>query len=94
MEFVLFSHKKRGHTSPLKLMATSASILSTFSGFRLKLTFLCVYKLTRFLPDHEFRCENPDGSPCIAEYIDIAGVAQYGVRPMAQIDHKLHKASL
>jgi hypothetical protein len=28
------------------------------------------------------------------EYIDIAGVAQYGVRPMAQTDHKPHMAFL
>jgi hypothetical protein len=46
------------------------------------------------LPDHEFRYENPDGSPYIAEYIDIADVAQYDARLMAQTDHKPHKASL
>jgi hypothetical protein len=94
MEFVLFSHKKRGHTSPLKLMATSASILSTFSGFRLKLTFLCVYKLTRFLLARGFHYGYPDGSPYIAEYKDTADAAQCGEHPMALPDHRHHKASL
>jgi hypothetical protein len=94
MEFVLFSHKKRGHTSPLKLMATSVSILSTFSGFRLKPTFLCVYKLTRFLLAHESHCGYPDGSLCKAEYKDTADAAQCGEHLMALTDHKPHKASL
>jgi hypothetical protein len=94
MEFVLFSHKKRGHTSPLKLMATSVSILSTFSGFRLKLTILCVYKLTRFLLVHEFHCGYPDGNPYIAEYKDTADAAQCGEHLMALPDHRPHKASL
>jgi hypothetical protein len=94
MEFVLFSHKKRGHTSPLKLMATSVSILSTFLGFRLKQSTLCVYKLTRFLLVHEFHCGYPDGSPYIAEYKDTADAAQCGEHLMALTDHKPHKASL
>ena len=75
-------------------MATSVSILSTFSGFRLKLTFLCVYKLTRFLLAHESHCENLDGSPYIAEYKGIADAAQCGEHLMALPDHRPHKASL
>jgi hypothetical protein len=94
MEFVLFSHKKRGHTSPQNSWQLSASILSTFSGFRLKLTFLCVYKLTRFLLVHEFHCGYPDGSPYIAEYKDTADAAQCGEHLMALPDHKPHKAFL
>ena len=75
-------------------MATSASILSTFSRFRLKPTFLCVYKLTRFLLAHESHCENPDGSPYIAEYKGTADAAQCGEHRKALPDHKPHKASL
>jgi len=75
-------------------MATSVSILSTFSGFRLKPTFLCAYKLTRFLLVHEFHCGYPDGSPYIAEYKDTADAAQCGEHLMALPDHRHHKASL
>jgi hypothetical protein len=75
-------------------MATSVSILSTFSGFRLKPTFLCVYKLTRFLLVHEFHYGYPDGSLCKAEYKDTADAAQCGEHRMALPDHKPHKASL
>ena len=62
--------------------------------FRLGLTSPYAYKLTIFLPDHVSHYENLDGSLCIAEYIDIADVVQYGEHPMAQTDHKPHKASL
>jgi hypothetical protein len=94
MEFVHYPIKKKREQVSLKLMATSASILSTFSGFRLKLTFLCVYKLTRFLLVHEFHYGYPDGSPYIAEYKDTADAAQYGEHLMALTDHRPHKASL
>jgi hypothetical protein len=75
-------------------MATSASILSTFSRFRLKPTFLCVYKPTKFLLVHESHCGYPDGSLYIAEYKDTAGAAQCGEHLMALPDHRHHKASL
>ena len=75
-------------------MATSASILSTFSGFRLKLTFLCAYKLTRFLLAHEFHYGYPDGSPYIAEYKGTADAAQCGEHLMALTDHRPHRAFL
>jgi hypothetical protein len=94
MEFVHYPIKKKREQVSLKLMATSVSILSTFSGFRLKPTFLCVYKLTKFLLVHEFHCENPDGSPYIAEYKDTADAAQCGEHRMALPDHRPHKASL
>ena len=94
MEFIHYPIKKKREQVSLKLMATSASILSTFSGFRLKLTFLCVYKLTRFLLVHEFHCGYPDGNPYIAEYKGIADAAQCGEHLMALPDHKPHKASL
>jgi hypothetical protein len=93
-EFVLFSHKKRGHTSPQNSWQLSASILSTFSGFRLKQSFLYAYKPTRFLLVHEFHCGYPDGNPYIAEYKDTDDAAQYGEHPMALPDHRPHKASL
>jgi hypothetical protein len=94
MEFVHYPIKKKREQVSLKLMATSASILSTFSGFRLKLTFLCAYKLTRFLLVHEFHCENLGDSLCKAEYKDTAGAAQCGEHLMALPDHRHHKASL
>ena len=55
---------------------------------------MCVYKPTRFVSVHEFHCENPDGSPYIAEYKDTADAAQGGEHRMALPDHKPHKASL
>jgi hypothetical protein len=75
-------------------MATSVSILSTFSGFRLKPTFLCAYKLTRFLLARGFHCGYPDDNPYIAEYKDTAGAAQYDGNLMALPDHRPHRASL
>ena len=75
-------------------MATECLILTTFSGFRLKLTFRHVYKLTKFVLDHESHCVNLGDNPYIAEYKDIADVAQYGGNLMAQTDHIPHKASL
>ena len=75
-------------------MATECLILTTFSGFRLKLTFRHVYKLTKFVLDHESRYVALGDNPCKAEYISTAGVAQYGEHPMAQTDHIPHKASL
>lgn len=75
-------------------MATSASILTTFSGFRLKLTFQFVYKWPNYAFDHANQesclCDNPYK----AEYKGIAGVAQYGEHHLAQTDHTPHKASL
>jgi hypothetical protein len=94
MEFVHYPIKKKREQVSLKLMATSASILSTFSGFRLKQSFLCVYKPTRFLLVHESHCGYPDGSLCKAEYRDTADAAQCGEHPMALPDHRPHKASL
>jgi hypothetical protein len=94
MEFVHYPIKKKREQVSLKLMATSVSILSTFSGFRLKPTFLCAYKLTRFLLARGFHCGYPDGSPYIAEYKDTADAAQCGEHLMALPDHKPHKASL
>jgi hypothetical protein len=94
MEFVHYPIKKKREQVSLKLMATSASILSTFSGFRLKPTFLCVYKLTRFLLVHESHCGYPDGSLCKAEYKGTVDAAQYGEHRMALPDRIPHKASL
>jgi hypothetical protein len=94
MEFVLFSHKKRGHTSPQNSWQLSASILSIFSGFRLKPTFRHVYKLTKFVLDHEFRYAALGDSLCKAEYKDTADAAQCGEHLMALPDHRPHKASL
>jgi hypothetical protein len=94
MEFVHYPIKKKREQVSLKLMATSVSILSTFSGFRLKPTFLCVYKPTKFLLAHEFHCGYLDGSPYIAEYKDTADAAQCDEHLMALPDHKPHKASL
>jgi hypothetical protein len=56
-------------------MATSASILTTFSGFRLKPTFRHVYKLTKFVLDHESHCVSLGDNPYKAEYRDTADVA-------------------
>jgi hypothetical protein len=89
-----FRTKKEGDQSLKTQWQLSASILSTFSWFRLKPTFLCVYKLTKFLLVHESHCGYPDGSPYIAEYKDTADAAQYGEHPMALPDHRPHKASL
>ena len=75
-------------------MATECLILTTFSGFRLVLTFRHVYKLTKFVLDHESRYVALGGNPYKAEYKGTAGVAQYGGNPMAQTDHIPHKASL
>ena len=75
-------------------MATECLILTTFSGFRLKPTFRHVYKLTKFVLDHESHCVSLGDNPYKAEYRDTADVAQCGVRLMAQTDHIPHKASL
>jgi hypothetical protein len=75
-------------------MATECLILTTFSGFRLKRTFRHVYKLPKFVLDHESHYASLGDSPYKAEYKGIDDVAQYGVRLMAQTDHIPHKASL
>jgi hypothetical protein len=94
MEFVHYPIKKKREQVSLKLMATSVSILSTFSGFRLTQSTLYAYKPTKFLLAHEFHYGYPDGNPYIAEYKDTAGAAQCGEHLMALPDHRLHKASL
>jgi hypothetical protein len=95
MEFLPLSHeKKEGTRPPQNSWQLSASILTTFSGFRLKPTFRHVYKLTKFVLDHESHYASLGDNPYKAEYRDTADVAQCGEHPMAQTDHIPHKASL
>jgi hypothetical protein len=94
MEFVPLSHEKKRETSLSKTHGNECLILTTFSGFRSKPTFRHVYKLTKFVLDHEFHYASLGDNPYKAEYKGTVGVAQYDVHLMAQTDHIPHKASL